>query len=137
MRKNRLAFLGLSLLLALLMALPALGEAQLEKVYEIYEGKFLGNTTLVAFSTESYGLLGIMDEEGKVLVPNAYYRLEMRNPFGYIDALKGEGINANGVIDKEGNVLVPTQYGVIEMLSRDWIMGITLGKRRQTTMTIR
>lgn len=126
MRKNRLAFLGLSLLLALVMALPALGEAQLEKVYEIYEGKFLGNTTLVAFSTESYGLLGIMDEEGKVLVPNAYYRLEMRNPFGYIEALKGEGINAIGVIDKEGNVLVPTQYGVIEMLSRDWIMGITL-----------
>lgn len=137
MRKNRLAFLGLSLLLALVMALPALGEAQLEKVYEIYEGKFLGNTTLVAFSTESYGLLGIMDEEDKVLVHNAYYRLEMRNPFGYIEALKGEGINANGVIDKEGNVLVPTQYGVIEMLSRDWIMGITLGKRRQTTMTIR
>lgn len=130
MNKFKRFTLALALLVAVALSLTALGESapsvQLEKAYEVYDASFLGNTDLVAFANERNGLLGIMDPEGKTLVPNEYLSLKLRNAYGFIEAVKSTDINGTGLIDSSGSVLMPPQYGVVDVLNRHWAIGITL-----------
>ncbi len=117
-------------LLAALLAISsvsALAQAPVAtKVYEVSSGEFLGNTNLVAFRNESFGLQGIKAPDGTEVVAPEYLNLNQKNIWGYIDAAKEDRLNGKGVIDAQGNVLVPFEYGEIEVLSDEWIVGITL-----------
>ena len=118
----------LSILLALLLALTTLGAlAELAtKAYEVTLGDFLGDTDLMAFRNEGFGMQGIVDASGNVLVPNEYYDLSLKNPWGYIVAAKLDQLNGKGVIDATGKVLIPFEYAEFEVLSKDWVIAITL-----------
>lgn len=118
----------LSILLALLLALTTLGAlAELAtKAYEVTLGDFLGDTDLMAFRNEGFGMQGIVDASGNVLVPNEYYDLSLKNPWGYIVAAKLDQLNGKGVIDATGKVLTPFEYAEFEVLSKDWVIAITL-----------
>lgn len=97
-----------------------------EKVYEVMDGEFLGNTNLLAFRTESFGKLGIMDQDGNEVVPTTYCNLKLDNAWGFIEAAGEDRLNGIGVIDSRGEVLIPFEYGEIEVLSDEWIIAIKL-----------
>ena len=118
-----------SLLFALLMllSLGALAEpAAPVKVYEVTNGEFLGNTNLFAFRNEAFGLQGVMAPDGTVVIPNEYYNLQMKNPWGYIEAAKLDQLNGKGLLDESGKVLIPFEYAEFDVLSKDWVVAITL-----------
>ena len=129
MRMKRLLSLITVLLLLIGIVLPALAAeapVKLTKAYEVPQGELLGSSNLVAFRSKSFASVGIMGQDGAVLVPDEYLWLDMNNPWGYIAAAKLDQLNGKGVIDQTGKVLVPFEYGELEILSKDWIVGIRL-----------
>jgi hypothetical protein len=124
----------LSLILAVLLAAGLLGAPAfaedappvLRKVFEVNTAEVLNASDLVTFREETFGLLGLMDSEGKVLLPAEYYDLSINNTFGYISAAKLDQLNGKGLITAQGDVLIPYEYGEIEIISPEWGMGITL-----------
>lgn len=118
-------FVGLLLILMLLLG-SASAQMTAEKVYEVNSGEFLKGTGLMAFRNEAFGLAGIMAPDGTEVVPAEYLDLRVDNTFGYIAAAKEDRLNGKGMIDAQGNVLIPFEYGELDVISRDWVMALTL-----------
>lgn len=114
-------------MLALLVpAVLAEGAPKATKVLEAKNAKFLGNLNLVSFTDKAFGMYGLMDKEGQVVVPQEYYDLSLDNTFGYIAAYKLDDLNGRGMINQQGEVLIPFEYGDLITLNEDWVIAVKL-----------
>lgn len=117
----------MAMLLVLLMALAgASAEMTAEKVFEVKDASFFKGTNLMSFREEPFGYSGIMAPDGTKVVGTEYLGLSMTNGYGYVSAAKEDNLNGSGMIDLQGNVLIPFEYGEFDILSKDWVVAITL-----------
>ena len=115
----------LTLLLCLLMAIPAYADAPVLVADNLTEHlSWVDGTSLLRVPGSDGYSMNTLD--GTALTEPLYSNFFNLN--GYIEAAKVDidSYNCWGAFDTSGNVLIPFAYGDINVLSRDWALGIVL-----------
>ena len=125
MKRTLLAILAL--LLAALLAVPALAENAVVNTIELTNcyAYVNGPTGILVVQDGNTDTCVLMDSYGKILTPKSYADM-MSAGNGVFEVKSNDGVNSCGVIDSNGVEVVPLQYGKTIVLNARWQIGAYL-----------